>query len=261
MDVDRYLARIGIARPAGPSLEALADLQLAHLLAVPFENLDIIAGVPISLELAAIFDKTVVRRRGGFCYELNGLFATLLAEIGYRVTLLSARTVDGDDGTLGPEYDHLVLRVDLDEPWLIDVGFGDSIRVPMPLRPGIVDDPLGRRYRLRVEGDDWTMGELLADTERPEPAEAPPTGDGWRDTFRFTLAPRSLAEFHATCRWQETESPWFTGHRICSLATSDGRISLVDDRLIVTTDGTRTEHQVHEIDVPAILRDRFGVVL
>ena len=78
MDIDAYLARIGAARPREPDSHGLAELQVAYLLAVPFENLDIVAGRPISLDLEAIFDKIVRRRRGGFCYELNGLFAWLL---------------------------------------------------------------------------------------------------------------------------------------------------------------------------------------
>ncbi len=100
---------------------------------MPFENLDIVARTPISLDLEAIHEKVVTRRRGGFCYELNGLFAWLLEQLGYDVTRLSARTVEGIDGELGPEFDHLVLQVDLAEPWLADVGFGDTFRTPLPL--------------------------------------------------------------------------------------------------------------------------------
>src|SRR3989304_5122383 len=135
MDPNTYLARIGAVRPLAPTAEALSSLQVAHVLHVPFEILDIVIRRSISLELPAIYDKIVTRRRGGFCYELNGLFGWLLGARGYRLTMLSARTVD-EDGALGPEFDHLVLRVDLDEPWLVDIGFGGTFREPLRLCRG-----------------------------------------------------------------------------------------------------------------------------
>jgi N-hydroxyarylamine O-acetyltransferase len=185
----------------------------------------------------------VLRRRGGFCYELNGLFARLLEALGYRVTLLSAQVVH-DDGRESHEYDHLTLRVDLDEPWLVDVGFGDAFRDPMPLRPDseFVDE-LGRTYRLSVDGEVWELG----DEERPQ--------------YRFTLAPRTFDEFEPMCRWQQTESPWFTGHRMCTIATPDGRWTLLDDRLIHHAGRTRTEREVYEAEVPELLSSLFGIDL
>lgn len=236
MDTGAYLARIGLAGlPA-----TLAELQVAHLLSVPFENLDIVAGVPISMDLDTIFDKVVRRRRGGFCYELNGLLAQLLEALGYSVTVLSARVVDDED-TEGQEYDHLVLRVELDEPWLLDVGFGDTFREPMPLRPDSeFVDSLGRTYRLEVNGEVWDLVEQ-------------------RTQYRFTLTPRAFAEFEPMCRWQETESAYFTGHRICTIATHDGRRTLMDDRLIVHSGGDRTEREIDEAEVPELLSSLFGI--
>ena len=116
MDIDAYLERIGAPPPAAVTLDALAELVLAHLYSVPFENLDIAAGRRLSVDVEAIHDKIVTRRRGGFCYELNGLFAGLLRELGYDVTLLAAEVPEPRDG--GPRHDraHLVLLVDLDGP-------------------------------------------------------------------------------------------------------------------------------------------------
>jgi N-hydroxyarylamine O-acetyltransferase len=249
MDVAAYLVRIGATRAPRPSAEALAALQVAHLMAVPFETLDIGLRRPISLAPQDIFEKIVAQRRGGFCYELNGLFAQLLGALGYRVTMLSARTVD-EDGAQGPEFDHLVLRVDLDEPSLVDVGFGDTFREPLRL---IADeeqaDSLGRVHRLDVEGDDWILLERRG-------ADGP-----WLPQYRFTLEPRTFDEFEPMCRWQQTEARYFTEHRLCSVGTPDGRITLYDDRLIVHAGGTRTETQVEESDIGALLRDRFGVDL
>ena len=111
MDIHAYLSRIGYRGTLEPSAATLHALQQAHLLAVPFENLDIHLGRPIVLDQTALFDKIVARRRGGFCYELNGLFAVLLRELGFEVTLLSAGVARASGG-FGPEYDHLTLLVD-----------------------------------------------------------------------------------------------------------------------------------------------------
>jgi arylamine N-acetyltransferase len=106
------------------------------MLAVPFENLDISLGRKIICDESRFLHKIVNERRGGFCYEMNGAFAELLRALGFKVTLLSAR-VSGGDGSEGPEFDHLALRVDLDQPWLADVGFGDSFVEPLLLEPGL----------------------------------------------------------------------------------------------------------------------------
>lgn len=263
MDIDAYLARIGAKKPRLPDAGALAELQIAHLLTVPFENLDIVAGRPISLDLDAIFDKIVRRRRGGFCYELNGLFAWLLEGLGYRVTMLSGRTIDGVHGMVGPEYDHLALRVDLEEPWLTDVGFGDTFRTPMPLVANSeLTDPLGRGYRLEVTGEEWDVRERLEPgAEAFDAVEHLGAEASWRTQFRFTLRPCAFAEFEPTCRWQETESPYFTQHRLCTIATPDGRRTLMDDRLIERSVGKRTERRVDEDEVPGLLWSLFGVQL
>jgi len=118
--------------PLDLSPATLNALHLAHLYAVPFENLDIHLRRQLSLDQAALFDKVVTRRRGGFCYELNGLFCALLRELGFRVTMLSAE-VARQSGGFSPAFDHLALLVDLDEPWLADVGFGNGFRLPLRL--------------------------------------------------------------------------------------------------------------------------------
>src|SRR5712691_1012859 len=133
MDVQAYLARIGFSGSTAPSPDTLRRLQLAHLYTVPFENLDISLGREITCDEARFVHKIVNLRRGGFCYELNGAFAALLRELGFRVTLLSGR-VAREDGSASPDFDHLVLRVDLAEPWLADVGFGDSFLEPLRLK-------------------------------------------------------------------------------------------------------------------------------
>jgi N-hydroxyarylamine O-acetyltransferase len=182
---------------------------------VPFENLDIPLGRQIVCDEDTFVRKIVERRRGGFCYEMNGAFAALLRAIGFHVTLLSAR-VPQPDGSDGPEFDHLTLRVDLEESWLADVGFGDSFMEPLRLKTGIEQEQDGRRFRI------VDFGELLH-VERAEP------GGGWKREYSFTLKPRHLREFAGMCHYHQTspESP-FTRKRLCTIATPEGRITLSD---------------------------------
>src|SRR5580765_4539981 len=172
-DVSSYLARIGYTGPAEPTAETLRTLHRLHMMSVPFENLDISLGRKIEIDEDAILKKVIERRRGGFCYELNGAFATLLRSLGFQVTLLSARVARADGGE-SPEFDHLALRVDLGVAWLADVGFGDSFVEPLRLEAGADQtDPAGT-FRLVQDHDRWYM-------QRAEP-------DGnWRPQYSFSL--------------------------------------------------------------------------
>src|SRR5690349_12134838 len=162
MDIDTYLRRIHYNGERAPNAATLDMLHRAHLLAVPFENLDIHLGRPIVLDQNALFDKIVARRRGGFCYELNGLFALLLRELGFDVALLAAGVARADAG-FGPEFDHLTLlvRTPADETqsaaWLADVGFGDSFRAPLRFAEGAEQEQDGRAYRLDRDGERYTL--------------------------------------------------------------------------------------------------------
>ena len=138
MGADAYLDRIRYGGPIAASAETLRGLHRAHMLAVPFENLDIHLGIPIVLSVPAFYEKIVTRRRGGFCYELNGLFAWLLAELGFQVALLSARVVSS--GRLSPEFDHLLVLVEREGRWIADVGFGDSFLEPLRVELGFAEE-------------------------------------------------------------------------------------------------------------------------
>jgi N-hydroxyarylamine O-acetyltransferase len=244
IDVDGYLARIGATRPAAPSIEGLRELQRRHLAAVPFENLSIHLGEPIRLEPEALVDKVVRRRRGGFCYELNGAFAALLTELGYRVELLSAQ-IFGADGELGPPFDHLALRVDLDEPLLVDVGFGRFSRLPLSLAErGPQHDPDGE-FRV-VDGDRGVL-DVWCDGKRQ---------------YRLEPTPRRLRDFGPTCWYHQTspDSP-FTRKLTCTLPTPTGRITLSGNELITTDGDQRVERDVTDAEALATYRDVFGITL
>jgi N-hydroxyarylamine O-acetyltransferase len=257
VDVAAYLDRIGAREPGEPTLEALAELGFAHLCSVPFENLDIAAGRPLSLDPDALYDKIVVRRRGGFCYELNGLFSWLLREVGYDVTLLAGQTVDPATGEPGHPRAHLVLLVELDGPVLVDVGWGEAYRRPFALRAGNeYTDPSIAAYRLEQHDGRWQVVERHDESLE---TNLKPTAAGWRIAYRFDLKPYELADFADACRWQETESPFFTGHRFCTIATRDGRRTLMDERLIERQAGNRKERPVTDGEWPALLEELFGV--
>jgi N-hydroxyarylamine O-acetyltransferase len=244
--VDRYLDRIGAGRPVRADAGALAELQLRHLRSVPFENLSIHLGEPIVLEEAVLVDKLVERHRGGFCYELNGAFAALLAALGYQVTLLGAR-VHTPDG-LGPPFDHLALRVDTytTESWLVDVGFGSFSHRPLRLdRRADQPDPAGS-FRITPTAD----GDLEV------------TRDG-EPQYRLEPRPRRLADFTPTCWWHQTSpASHFTRALVCSLLTRTGRITLSDRTLIETTRSGRHERVLSDdTEVLDIYRTRFGIDL
>jgi len=194
-------------------------------------------------------EKIVRERRGGFCYELNGAFAWLLERLGFRVTLLSAR-VANEQEILSQEFDHLALRVDLEDAWLADVGFGDNFLEPLRLASHVEQQGAAGSFRLIDASQRWRL-------ERHDP-------DGpWHLQYDFSLAPRELTEFAGMCRYHQTSpDSHFTRNRICSLATSGGRVTLSGRRLIITSGGRKEEQTLAtEADWLSALRDHFGVVL
>ena len=250
LDVDAYLERLRYRGSRAATAETLRDLQLAHLLAVPFENLSLHAGEPIVLEDGALFDKIVVRRRGGFCYELNGLFAALLRALGFEVTMLAARVADGEGG-YSPAFDHMALMVELEDRWLVDVGFGDTFREPLLLDERDVQQQAGGAYRVDADG------ERLVLVERKP-------GGSWKPQYCFALRGYAFADYEDRCRFHQTSpDSHFRKSRMCSRATPDGRLTSSDLRLIETSlDGERRERTVaDEAERERLLAERFGIRL
>jgi N-hydroxyarylamine O-acetyltransferase len=242
-----YLDRVGVTAPAACDAAGLRTLHRAHQRTVPFENLSIHLAEPISLAEHDLIDKIVRRRRGGFCYELNGAFALLLEALGAQVSRVAAR-VYGEAG-LGPPFDHLALIVraaDGSGPWLADVGFGSHSDYPLLAEArDDQDDPAGRFVLADADSGDV---DVLKDGE-PQ--------------YRIEPRERSLADCVPTCWWQQT-SPLshFTRSTICSRLTPDGRVSISGRTLIQTRDGTRTERRLEgDDDLLAAYRDHFGIAL
>jgi N-hydroxyarylamine O-acetyltransferase len=249
VDTAAYLKRINYCGPVVPSAETLRQLQLAHLLSVPFENLSIHSHEPIVLDDEALFDKIVRRRRGGFCYELNGLFAALLSALGFDTKMLSA-SVANAKGEWGPEFDHMTLLVTLDKRWLVDVGFGDSFIEPLPLDDRNEHLQRSRVYRIEEVDDRFTLSQRE-------------TNEDWKPQFRFTLKPHIYTDYAAMCRYHQTSpQSHFTQRRICSRLNADGRITVTQERLIITRGTLREEREfAGEAELAGALREHFDIVL
>jgi N-hydroxyarylamine O-acetyltransferase len=265
LNIKAYLERINYHGPLSPTAETLSALQVAHLLTVPFENLSIHAGQPIVLEDDALFTKIVEKRRGGFCYEANGLFAALLRALGFNVAMLSAEVANAE-GEFGPNFDHMALMVSLPvsslvsplvssaQRWLVDVGFGDSFLEPLLLDERGDQVQHSRAYRILSDGTRLLL------RRRDE-------GDEWKAQYRFTLQTYSYADYADMCRYHQTSpQSHFTRSRICSRATEDGRITLSEMRFITTSQSgvheVRQERTLtSEAEYTTILRDQFGIVM
>lgn len=253
MNIPLYLARIQYFKLIKPDVQTLKELQRAHMLNVPFENLDIGLKRSIQLSKEALWNKIIVQKRGGFCYELNGLFAGLLKEIGFDVTYLNAR-VYNPEGNLGIDFDHLALLVQVpDQPgrWLVDVGFGDSFNEPLSFQERGEQVQGLRSYRLEETADGYIAWQKNYD-------------GSWERQYFFDLMPRNFPiDYEAACLYHQT-SPRssFTRGSIVSKATADGRVSLEERRLIVTKNGQRSERPVENKDEYRVfLKQYFDVTL
>jgi N-hydroxyarylamine O-acetyltransferase len=241
---DAYLERLGFAQTPTSDLGGLRSLQRAHLLAVPFENLDVHLGRPIVLDVDAIVSKVVDARRGGFCYELNSAFAALLVSLGFEVTLVEGRVYEDDK--VGIRFDHLTMIVTIGtDRFLADVGFGAFSDEPLAVdERGDQSDTAGT-FRITDRGDGWLD-----------------VSEGGTNRYRLSPMPHSLAEFTDACRYhQSSPDSHFTQNPVCSLRTAEGRVTLAASTLIETVGGTKQSSEVRPAELGPILASRFGVVL
>jgi N-hydroxyarylamine O-acetyltransferase len=214
-DLDAYCARIHYTGPRDVSAATLQGLHVAHTHTVPFENLDIHLGRPLSLDPPDLFAKIVTHHRGGYCYELNGGFALLLQALGFQVQGLLARVLYGAETPL-PRTHQLLLVTVWDEAWIADVGFGrQSLRAPVRLTPGAVEPQGPDTFRLRKTGQASILQKRLE--------------GHWQDLYTFTLEPFLPVDYLPFNHWHST-SPrsQFTQRKICTMPTATGRIVAVD---------------------------------
>jgi N-hydroxyarylamine O-acetyltransferase len=248
VDVTRHLRRIGYDGPLDADHRTLAALQRAHLLAVPFDALDCHLGNPVTVEPADAYRKVVEHGRGGYCFELNGLFAWLLGELGFAVTLLAAQPAIGDDRYALPDA-HLTLRVDLEHPSLVDVGFGRFAIAPLRIDSEAVQVCGDGRFRVVPDGDGLRAEEL-------------DTGDD-PNAYRFTLTPRSRAFFAERCRDYSTDpqSPFVRSATVQQIF-DDGWAGVRRDRHSGRRGGRVLDRPLaDEADWRAELERQFGLVV
>ena len=247
MDLQAYLDRIGFAGSPRPDLATLRALHRAHLRAIPYENFDVQFGRPMTIDPAAAFEKIVGERRGGWCYEMNGLLAVMLREIGFAVTEMAGAVMRADRGEIA-HGNHLVLRVDLDRPYIADVGFGDGVLEPLPMRFGDHHCE-GYAFRLEALEDGWLRFHNHS--------------FGGAPYFDFRDEPADQAQLAATCEWLST-SPQsvFTQTALAFRHRPGGVVSLVGRTVNkVRPDGKTTRLIGSSAEFLAVLRDDFDLDL
>lgn len=233
MNVKKYLNRIEIEQiEIANDLETLKFLQKKHLLTVPFENLDIHWQRPIILDTKKFYEKIVDQKRGGFCYELNGLFNELLNEIGFPSKIISAKVMQRN-GNFGAEYDHLAILTKIgNQEFLVDVGFGDFIVEPL-------------KFVLDVEQKDEN-GTFLIRKQTDEYFEVvKKDGEIWQSEYIFKDLARDLTEFTEMCNFHQTSPESHFSHgKLCSLMLENGRKTLTDKKFIETNNGKKVETEI-----------------
>ncbi len=248
-DVEAYLVRVGLSDLPAPDDNGLRSLHDAQFSTIPFENFDIQLGRGINLDPAHLVAKLVGGRRGGYCFELNGLMLMVLRSLGFTARPLLARVHLGAQPS---GRTHQLTLVELDNrSWLIDVGFGSGgLRCPLPLDTERTETGADWAFRLR-EQDPW--GVMMQSQENGE----------WKDSYSFDLSHVTAADIALGNHFTSTSSTThFVNNRIASLPLVAGRVSLLDDTLTRIAGGEKTTRQI--APGPAYLAElakTFGIVL
>jgi arylamine N-acetyltransferase len=249
--VDGYLERIGYKGPLGNTYETLAGLQEAHLKSVPYENLDVMYGRPLSLEIPDLYKKIVINKRGGYCFELNALFRWLLLELGFTVTSYMARFLRDETGI--PMRRHHILKVETDDgiPYLCDVGVGGNIPTwPIPFVLDVVFKQDNGSYRLKK--DDF-LGWVLEEIRHGQ----------WSRLYSFTEEVQLPIDFIMPSFWCEhSPDSIFRKQNMISIRTPNGRVTVADKEFrIFTEEGVTTFVPATEEEFRSALKKYFGIVL
>jgi N-hydroxyarylamine O-acetyltransferase len=250
MNKQAYLNRISYQGKLEPSLEVLCSLHQHHVFNVPFENLDIHYAKEIILEEAAIYKKVVKNYRGGFCYELNLLFHWLLTQMGFKSKIIAARVVDSQ-AELGPAFDHMCILVDQQQPWLIDVGYGDLFLRPIAVKEDEIqtDD----RHFFKIEKYSASEYVLLMSPNQVE----------FTPKYVFSTESQPVANFTRLCHYKQTNpDSYFVKNKVCTKPTLDGRITLFNQKLIHKIGEHQSEYLIEEErQLRKILKSKFNVMI
>lgn len=234
MNIKDYLNRLNAEEPDVTDLNFLNRLHRQHLYSIPLENLDIHRGKVIKLEESSLEKKIISGNRGGYCYELNGMFFLLLKDLGFHAKMISARVNNGKGGW-GPEFDHLAIIVDLGDLWLADVGFGDNFIEPLKFELNTIQKNLNGYYK--IEKYDEEYYKLMRSQD----------GKEFSDEYIFTLKERKWEEFGDMNKYHQTSpESHFTKNKVCTIAKPDGRITLTNTKFIITENGKRQETEIKD---------------
>ncbi|MBS1589816.1 MAG: arylamine N-acetyltransferase [Bacteroidetes bacterium] len=247
MDVRQYLDRIHYVGSTKVCIETLSGLLRQHVFNIPFENVDIQKGIPIILQEDLLFDKIVHRKRGGYCYELNGLFSMLLNKLGFDISLVSGRVVKGK--RIGDEFDHLAILVRLGrQQWLVDVGFGDFALIPLSMNTEAPQWDGRNHYCITPHDTDYCV------------MKQKNTEQSARIEYLFSTKNCLLSDFFPANEFKQSSvESHFTQNLICSLPTQDGRISIINQHLISTVGEIKKESFIPIDDLPKLLSKYFNV--
>ena len=248
LDLDAYLERVGYRGPRDASAETLRALHLAHATSIPFENLDILLGRSIRLDLESLQHKLIAGRRGGYCFEQNLLFGVVLEALGFDVTLLSARVRYGAT-VVRPRTHMLLLVTRADGRWIADVGFGgEGLLRPVPLAIDTESPQFRWTYRLVEEGRSYVLQTRRA--------------DGWLDMYAFTLEPHERVDYEVSNHYTSTHptSP-FRMMPIVQRPSPEARYILRDRELTIDTGDRVTTRTVADEELLDVLRETFGLDL
>ncbi|WP_142829984.1 arylamine N-acetyltransferase family protein [Planococcus soli] len=247
MNKEEYLKRFKADTIQENFLQNLSELQSLHMQNIPFENLDVIRKTPIYLNLESIYDKIVTHHRGGYCYELNGLFHWLLGQLGFDAKLISA-TVQKPDGSWSKADTHAAILVKLDTLYLVDAGFGDSTISPIPIGGERHTDHSGT-YRIQQVDD--VHYDLIRENE-----------DAEKVLYRFSTEEKQLADFHEGCVFNQVskDSP-FTHDDLVTRATEHGRITLSGSQLTRSENGEKEKTDLSADEKRQVLKDEFSINL
>jgi N-hydroxyarylamine O-acetyltransferase len=242
-----YLDRIQYQELLSPDIQTLIGLHRKHLLNIPFENLDIQWGRPLSLELEQLHNKIIGQQRGGFCYEMNHLFGWLLASLGFEVQRIAAQVHNEEKP--GDYFDHMALVVN--NTWLCDIGFGGgSFMEPLSLETTQQQKDAGGTFQIEhLSENQWLLSSRLKATEPMKPV------------YYFDLTPRKIAEFEPECiRKQQDPQSSFVTRKICTMATPDGRVSLLNEELTIRTGDNKRVMKIQNLRQEAeLLWQHFGI--
>jgi N-hydroxyarylamine O-acetyltransferase len=252
MHLTNYFQRIGYNQTPAATEETLFALHKAHVLHVPFENLDVIAKLPIVLDQERFYDKIVNNWRGGICYELNGAFKQLLDSIGFHSFYISCNVYVPTMDFYGADYGHIALITTIGEAqYLVDVGFGDAFVEPLKLVYDTPQEQFGTFYRFSKLPE----GDVLLEK----------SGDGiaYQKMFKFRLIPRQLQEFADLCMFhQHAPQAPFNKQALCTRPTSNGRLTLTPNSFIIRCGEDKQEHAIEsQAAFDELLAQHFNIKL